>query len=1120
MQCPGCRHENGPSAKFCEECGARLSRACATCGAALSPAANFCPECGEPSTRPAGGVRSRVSLESQFAAIQTTRPALAAELTGVPIEAETRLLTILFADLSSSVQMTRDLDPEETAEFLDKVLKVMLDATLRYDGRINSILGDGVLAFFGTPHAREDDAERAIRTALEIRDGLRDLGLDATAGISTGEVYLGRVGTEQHQEFAARGHPINLAARLQGKAAPGQILVSETTYRLSRHSFQFSPLTLDLKGVSEPVRVCEVIDAFPKPEKPRGIEGLRAELHGRDAELGRLKQALDDVMERRGAAVTIIGEAGVGKSRLVEELRADVRARAGNPLSPLWLEGRCLETGAATGYLPYRDVFRDYFRFQPGDDDREHEGRVASAVAALADQGELTEERAEEIVPFLALLLSVSLSPARARRLSGLGPEQVKNRTFTAVRDVLIAIARHRPLVLVLEDLHWADTLSFDLTVFLLDALASTPLLLLCLSRPEPEHRWRRFTALASEKCGAAQELHLRELSAEASRRLLHALLPIEDLPKGMRDIILSRAQGNPFFLEEVLRSFVDAGILYRHEGTWHVREQIQPVTVPESVQAVILSRVDRLSDEERHLLQTAAVVGRTFRRSLLARLWPDTDALERVLWELERRQLVFKERSIAEERYSFKHILTQETIYRSILRRRRAQLHRQIADAIEALALGSLEADYEALAYHYERSTDPEKAVEYLILAGEKSHGTFLNEAAIDYFQRALSRLGGLAAGSALPAWRTEMKTRAHEGLGDVLRLSGKHEEAVASFDRALELQGEGVMSARLYRKIGKSFQVRRRAEDAFRAFDLAEAVLGKDPAGPTDDWWHERIELFLDRALLAYFMAPVSRLDANIEAAGRLVEAHGTPAQRTNLLHIRALAALRRRRYIADAETVGMARAAAEASVLMNPAEIGMTRFIHGFALLWADRLDEAEAELLGTLEGAERVGDVTLQSRCLTYLTLLYRKRGEMEEVRRWAARTLKVAEAGGMIEYIAQAQANLAWAAWRTRDIAEFERLAASAWDLWQTLPRPGPYVALAFIAEWPEFARELSRGHISEALDHARALIGPDLQPTPDHLTAALRDAVTAQTPEAACPLLERAAEIAARYGYL
>jgi hypothetical protein len=504
----------------------------------------------------------------------------------------------------------------------------------------------------------------------------------------------------------------------------------------------------------------------------------------------------------------------------------------------------------------------------------------------------------------------------------------------------------------------------------------------------------------------------------------------------------------------------------------------------------------------------------------VLAHLWPDADALERVLWELERRQLVFKERSVPEERHSFKHVLTQETIYRSILRRRRAGLHQQIADAIEGLAPGSLAPDYEALAYHCERGTDPEKAAKYLILAGEKSRGAFLNEAAIDYFQRALSRLGGLAEGSALPAWHTEMKTKAHEGLGDVLRLSGKHEEAVASFDRALELQGEAVASARLYRKIGKSFQVRRRAEDAFRAFDLAEAALGKDPAGPTDDWLQERIEVFLDRALLAYFMAPFPRLEANLEEAGQLVEAHGAPAQRANLLHVCALAALRRRRYIADDETVDMARAAAEASVLMNPAEIGMTRFIHGFALLWANRLDEAEAELLGTLEGAERVGDITLQSRCLTYLTLLYRKRGQTEEVRRWAARTLKVAEAGGMIEYVAQAQANLAWAAWRTRDTAEFERLAASAWELWQTLPRPGPYVALAFIAEWPAFALELSRGHISKALDHARALIGPDLQPTPDDLTAALRAAATAATLEAACPLLERATEIAARYGYL
>lgn len=1122
MKCPRCQHHNVPGTKFCAECGASLATSCPNCGVQVSARANFCPECGERLDRRTVGLSLRPSLEGQFATMQAARPALVRDSAVVPIEDEMRLLTILFADMSSSVEATYDLDPEETAEFLNKVLKLMLNAILGYGGRINSFLGDGVLAFFGTPQAREDDAERAIRAALDIRDGLQQLGLNATAGISTGEVFLGKVGTEQHQEVAARGRAINLAARLQAKAMAGQILVSETTYRLARRSFHFSSCTLDLKGLTAPVRAYQVLAALARAEKPRGIEGLHAELQARDAELAKLTKALADLMEGRGRIVTIIGEAGVGKSRLIEELRGEALGRRPEPLRPLWLEGRCLETGTASSYLPFRDVFRDYFGFQPSDDDRARERRIDATLADLADRGELTKERVEEIAPLLGALLSVSLAAERAQRLQGLGPEQLKNQTFTAVRDALGAIARRQGLVLVLEDLHWADTLSLNVAALLLDTLASKPVLLLCLFRPDPEHKWRRFTALASEKCGERfYELSLRELSGEASRRLLEALLPAADLPERIRELILARAQGNPFFLEEVLRSLIDAGVLYRDDEGWRARDAIESVIVPESVQAVILSRVDRLTDEERHVLQLASVIGRTFTRGLLTHLCADDDALERALWELERRQLIFKER-VTDETYSFKHVLTQEAVYRSILRRHRAGLHERIANAIGAVYTSGLEPHYEALAYHYERSTDPTKAVEYLILAGEKSRRAFLNEAAVDYLRRALDRLGALPEQAGPSGWHTEMKTKAHEGLGDVLELTGKHEEAVAAYSRAVELvpDGEAPRRARLYRKIGKSLQVQRRAEDAFLAFDRAEAALGGEPTGPAQVWWNERVQVGLDRIVLAYFMALLPRLDALLADTAELVGARGSPAQRAYFLQARALAALRRRRYVPDDETVAIARAAAEASVVMNPAEIGMTRFIYGFSLLWADRLDDAEVELRGTLERAERVGDITLQCRCLTYQTLIWRRRGRVEEVRWWAERALKLAEVGGMVEYVAQAQANLAWAARRTGDGRELERLARTAWERWQPLLQPGPYTFLAWIAEWPVLALELSRDAITEALKHARALLGPDRRPLPEDLTAALEDAVAAETLEAARPRLERAAEIATRYGYL
>jgi class 3 adenylate cyclase len=503
------------------------------------------------------------------------------EAAGVPLstvaEGENRLVTVLFADMCRSVETTQDLDPEEAAALVNRLLGVMVDAVLEYEGHVDRFLGDGVLAVWGMLQAREDDPGCAIRAALAIREAARKLGLEVTAGINTGEVYRGAVGTERHQEVTVVGPVVNLAARLQEQAEPGQVLVGEATYRQTRRAFAFSSRSLAIKGISQPVMAYAVDRAWPRPEKARGIEGLRAELIGREEELTKLRHVLTELLQGRGQVVSLIGEAGIGKSRLVSELKAVARSAAvTDGRQSLWLEGRCLELGVTTSYSLFVDLFREYFAWQPEEDDHRRVERIGAALQELVHRGDLPPKMG----PLIGNLLALRSGSDWDVRLKNASPEQIKHQTFLAVRDLFLALAQRQPLALVLEDLHWADSLSLDLISLLMEIVTRAPVCLLCVYRPEREHKCGRLGSIASQKSlGRYTELHLRELSPPESLRLVTSLLRIERLPAAVREQILERSHGNPFFVEEMIRSFIDQGLLYREGVFWQARGAIETVT-------------------------------------------------------------------------------------------------------------------------------------------------------------------------------------------------------------------------------------------------------------------------------------------------------------------------------------------------------------------------------------------------------------------------------------------------------------------------------------------------------------------------------------------------------------
>jgi tetratricopeptide (TPR) repeat protein len=553
-------------------------------------------------------------------------------------------------------------------------------------------------------------------------------------------------------------------------------------------AFEHAPRVIRAKGFDEPVTAYAVLRPLPRPEKVRGIEGLCAELIGREEEVAKIAESLRMVMSGRGCMVSIVGEAGVGKSRLVAELKGMALRESDGRDAPSWLEGRCLDVGMTVSYWPFLDLLREHFGWSVVEDERARGQRIGKSLLALAARGDLPRERVEEIGPLLGKLLSVRFGTTWDERLRDAGPEETKQQTFLAVRDLLVALSRRAPLLLVLEDLHWADNFSLDLIALVMETLTLAPILLVCVYRPEQQHPCWHLGTIARRKClDRFTEIVLHELSTQQSQRMVESLLRIDTLPASVKEQILAKAQGNPFFVEEVIRSLIDSGALYKDAEGWRTRGEVLDIAVPESLQSVILSRVDQLEAEIRHVLQSAAVIGPLFRRRLVGQITRQAGELDKALGDLEDRALIYRERVVPEEEYSFRHVLTQDIVYHNILTRRRTQIHRQVAEAIEKLYQDGLEEYYEQLAYHFDRGNHTGKAIEYCFKSGEKARQLYANEAAVGHFTRGLELL------RAAP---TSANSEAREldfilALGVPLVLSRGHyaPEVEAAYRRAREI-------------------------------------------------------------------------------------------------------------------------------------------------------------------------------------------------------------------------------------------------------------------------------------------------------------------------------------------
>ncbi len=766
-ECSVCRHPVQAGARFCEECGAPLGRSCPSCRAELSPSARFCLSCGQRleetvSTPPAPDPRS-------YTPPRLAEKILAARAT---VEGERRTVTVLFADAVGSTPIAEAIGEEEMYALMQGCLARMLDAVHHYEGHVATFTGDGVMAVFGAPIAHEESERRAVAAALRMQRALEDYACEVSArrpvecrfrvGLNTGPVVVGKVSDDLAMDFTAIGDTVNLAARMQQLAEPGAVYLTESTYRAAGDFFECEPLgALLAKGKAEPVKAWRALRAKSVQTRleaaaARGLAPFIGRFRELDTLVGQIRQVRE---EGKGQLAFVSGEAGIGKSRLLLELR---RRLAGQDVT--WLEGHCISYGHGMAYHPFIDLVKRAFGIEEGDDE--------TAVIERVEAGTASWDAAARgaSVPYLRYLLQVDPGdPA----ITTMDPRERRVGTVDAMRALLAQESARRPLVVVLEDLHWADEMSRGVLAVLADVVPSVPVLLVLTHRPGQGPALGERTYYT--------RLALRHLNAADSAALARGVLRVDSLPPELQALIAAKAEGNPFYVEEETRALLEMGVLVKANGSYALGRPIEEIDVPNTIQEVILARIDRLEREARNAIQLAAVIGREFTLRLLGRISDLEAGLESVLGELKVLELIYEKAYFPELAYMFKHALTQDVAYSTLLAERRKALHRLVGAAVEELYADRLAEHYETLAHHYLAGQDWERAFTYLVKAGEKAAAAYANADALEFFARAL----GVGEQLPDPDWSALAEVARRRGF--VNFGIGQHQAAATDFERML---------------------------------------------------------------------------------------------------------------------------------------------------------------------------------------------------------------------------------------------------------------------------------------------------------------------------------------------
>src|SRR5215831_6910074 len=728
MRCPQCQQDNPAEARFCNGCGARFQLACPSCSHVNPSGSRFCNGCGTKlAEQIAAGAEPRFSSPESYTPKHLAEKILTSK---AALEGERKQVTVLFADLKGSMELLADRDPEEARKLLDPVLERMMEAVHHYEGTVNQVMGDGIMALFGAPLAHEDHAVRACYAALRMQrrvnlyaDEIQRTGgtpVQIRVGLNSGEVVVRAIGNDLHMDYTAVGQTTNLAARMEQMAKPGSALITADTLRLAEGYVEVKPLgAVPVKGIEALTQVYELTAIVPARSRFQAStsRGL-TRFVGRDGEFQQLAQALERATLGHGQAVAVVGEAGVGKSRLFWEF-----SHSHHTQGWLVLESSSVSYGKATPYLPVIDLLKAYCRIQERDEPRAIRERVAGKLLML--------DRALE--PLLTPLLALLDVPVEDAVWDALDPALRRQRTLDAVKLLLLRESRVQPLLLVFEDLHWIDAESQALLSGLMESLPDARILLLVNYRPEYQHTWGGKTSYL--------QLRINPLPPESADQLLSALLGADQTLEPLKRMLVERTLGNPFFLEESVQTLVETQVLVGERGSYLMGKAMDAWQIPPTAQAILAARVDRLPPDDKRLLQAASIIGKDVPFALLQTIADASeDDLRRALSHLQAAEFLYEASIFPDLEYTFKHALTHEVAYGSVLQDRRRRLHARIVEAIEALYPERRAEQVERLAHHAVRGELHEQAVTYLRQAGLKAAARSAPHDARTYFDQALS--------------------------------------------------------------------------------------------------------------------------------------------------------------------------------------------------------------------------------------------------------------------------------------------------------------------------------------------------------------------------------------------
>jgi class 3 adenylate cyclase/tetratricopeptide (TPR) repeat protein len=737
MKCQNCKSVNESEAKFCSQCGNKLDVPCSKCGKTNQPESKFCIECGHPLSDTAKPTSKDLTIDEKLAKIQKYLPGNITEKILSQrnrIEGERKQVSVLFTDMAGYTTMSEKLDAEEVYSLMDQVYEILIHKVTEYGGTVNEFTGDGIMALFGAPIALEDAPQRAIRASLAIhreivqfnermsREKPGHTPLRMRAGIHTGPVVVGTVGNDLRVTFTAIGDTVNLASRMETLAEPGSTCVSEDTFKLTEGLFRFEGLgEKEIKGKEKPIKIYRVI--APSTSRTRfdvSAERGLTPFVGRERERELLLDAFERAQQGRGQAVSIVSEAGMGKSRLLYEFRKAILNE-----DVTFLEGKCLSFGRGVAYQPITDILKSNFDIREDDWDPVIRKKVQQGLQTI------TVEEAPA-TPYLLELLSAKDSGVEKIQLS---PEGKKDRTMETLKKIVLKGSEIRPLILAIEDLHWIDKTSEDVLKYLLESIPGARILLIFTYRPEFLPTW-----------GARSyhnQLLLNRLSNRESLLMAQHILDTEQLETALEEVILEKTEGIPFFVEEFIKSLKDLGFIERKEATYRIAKALQTVRIPSTIQDIILARVDALPDGAKELLQVGSLIEREFSYRLIkAAMHLPEEELFRRLSVLKDAELLYERGVFPDSTFVFKHALTREVVYDTLLEKKKKELHIDIGIAIEGVYKDNLEEMVSALAEHFDLGGDYEKAAQYFRLAQRRAQRTSTYTDAIAFSRKEVACL------------------------------------------------------------------------------------------------------------------------------------------------------------------------------------------------------------------------------------------------------------------------------------------------------------------------------------------------------------------------------------------